>query len=288
MQAVGPAAAGHQATGVFVDDDDFAALHEVIFVPLEEELRPQGLFQVAPELFLAGGEIFGALGVAQRFAQTRFDFGFAGVGEGDGAVALVDFHILFGFEGADDLRHDAVPVGGFAGRPGDDEGCAGFVDEDVVDFVDDGVGVAALDAVFQAHGHVVAQVVEAEFVVGAVGDVGVVGFLPQHHAKLVLVFLGRGFAQVDEEGFFAVLGAGSHLQHADGEAEQVVDGGHPAGVAAGQVVVHGDEVHAFAHGNAVQRLEFPFLGVVAPVFAGGFQPGGVEREGVEVDGQSGD
>ena len=70
-------------------------------------------------------------------------------------------------------------------------------------------------------GHVVAQVVEAELGVGAVGDVGRVGGL------LVL--------------------EGQHgLDHADGHAERVVDRAHPLGVAAGEVVVHGDEVDALA------------------------------------------
>ena len=43
------------------------------------------------------------------------------------------------------------------------------------DLVDDGVDVPALDHVLQPVLHVVAQIVEAELVVGAVGDVAVVG-----------------------------------------------------------------------------------------------------------------
>ena len=74
--------------------------------------------------------------------------------------------------------------------------------------------------------HVVAQVVEAELVVGGVGDVGVVG--------AALVLLG-------------------HVRHddADREPEGVVDEAHPVGVAAGEVVVDGDDVDAAAG----QRVE---------------------------------
>ena len=43
------------------------------------------------------------------------------------------------------------------------------------DFVDDGEDMAALNHVRQVVFHIVAQIVEAEFVVGAVGDVGGVG-----------------------------------------------------------------------------------------------------------------
>ena len=81
--------------------------------------------------------------------------------------------------------------------------------------------VAALDAVLQRMGHVVAQVVEAELVVGAVGDVGGVGDAP---------LVGR------------------HLRedHADVQAQEAVHPAHPLAVAFGQVVVDGDDVHALA------------------------------------------
>ena len=78
----------------------------------------------------------------------------------------------------------------------------------------------------EVDGHVVAQVVEAELVVGAVGDVGAVGV-----AALV-----RRHARQD---------------HADAQAEEVVDAAHPLRVALGEVVVDGDDVDAVA----VERVE---------------------------------
>ena len=114
-----------------------------------------------------------------------------------------------------------VLVGGLVGGAGDDERGAGFVDEDGVDFVDDAVVVAALDLILELELHVVAQVVEAELVVGAVGDVGGVG--------LAALLVGE---VVDDD--------------ADGEAEEAVDLAHPFGVALGEVVVDGDDVDAAA------------------------------------------
>ncbi len=70
-------------------------------------------------------------------------------------------------------------------------------------------------------GHVVAQVVEADFVVGDVGDVALVGGAALRRLEVV-------------------------LDHADGQAEKLVERPHPLGVALGQVVVDGDEVDAFA------------------------------------------
>ena len=70
---------------------------------------------------------------------------------------------------------ELVEVAAVFGRAGDDQRRARFIDQDRVDFVDDGEAVAALDHVAQRVLHVVAQIVEAELVVRAVGDVAGVG-----------------------------------------------------------------------------------------------------------------
>ena len=59
--------------------------------------------------------------------------------------------------------------------PRDDQRGARLVDQDRVDLVHDRVVVLALDHLVEAEPHVVAEVVEAELVVRAVGDVGRVG-----------------------------------------------------------------------------------------------------------------
>ena len=41
MQSVAPAASGHQPACEFVDDDDFAILHDIFHVALVERVRPQ-------------------------------------------------------------------------------------------------------------------------------------------------------------------------------------------------------------------------------------------------------
>ena len=89
------------------------------------------------------------------------------------------------------------------------------------DLVDDGVVVPALHHLGEVVFHVVAQVVEAVFVVGAVGDVAVVGEL-------------------------AVVVVEAVHDDADREPEEGVDLAHPVGVAAGEVVVDRDHVHALA------------------------------------------
>ena len=165
--------------------------------------------------------------------RRLFDLLEAFVGDGDGAGFFIDdivagpglglegFDELALFELGDDLVGDGVLVCRFVGGAGDDEGGTGFVDEDGIDFVDDAVEVAALDLVGDFELHVVAEVVEAELVVGAVGDVGGVGF--------AALLIGE---VVDDD--------------ADGESEEAVDLAHPFGVALGEVIVDGDDVDAVA------------------------------------------
>ena len=107
------------------------------------------------------------------------------------------------------------------GLAADDERRARFVNEDGVDLVDDGKVEATLDPIVGLVDHVVAQVVKAIFVVGAVGDVGTVGRL---------LFLAGRVWRIDPYG----------------QTQKFIQLAHPARVAAGQVVVDCDHVHATA------------------------------------------
>ena len=101
--------------------------------------------------------------------------------------------------------------------------------------------MAALDHVFETVLHIVAQIIEAELVIGAVGDVAIV----------LLLALGIVEAVHDD---------------ADRQAQEFVDLPHPFGVALGEIVVDGDDVNA-APGERIeidrqrrdQRLAFAGL-----------------------------
>ena len=95
-----------------------------------------------------------------------------------------------------------------------------------VHLVDDGVVEGPLDHLVARVFHVVAQIVEAELVVGRVADVGAISGAP------LLV----GQARDD---------------HPDSEAEEAVDLAHPVGVTPGEIVVDRDDVDALAG----QRIE---------------------------------
>ncbi len=112
-----------------------------------------------------------------------------------------------------------------------------LVDQDRVDLVDDGEVVLALDHVLQAEAHVVPEVVEAELVVGAVGDVGVVGLAARAGPEAGEPDVGRHVRRIEEVGHLM-------LDHAQAQPERVVDWAHPLRVAAGEVVVDRDDVGA--------------------------------------------
>ena len=113
---------------------------------------------------------------------------------------------------------------------GDDQRRARLVDEDGVDLVHDRVRMPALHEAFERHGHVVAQVVEAELGVRPVRDVGLVRLLARAERHHVLDV------------------AGAH-------AELLEDGPRPLHVALGQIVVDRHEVRAAAGERIqVQRL----------------------------------
>ncbi len=119
-----------------------------------------------------------------------------------------------------------IEVGGLVALTGNNERCTRFVDQNGVHLVHDRKGVAALHLVLLVNDHVVAQVVKAQLVVGAVGNIRVVGGLSAVVVEIV-------YDQTDLQ---------THI---------LVELAHPFGVAARQIVVDGDDVHALA-GQRVQ------------------------------------
>ena len=140
------------------------------------------------------------------------------------ALASIALRLLAAHHARRELGELVVDVRRLLGLARDDQRGARLVDEDVVDLVDDREAVAALSLLLHLDREVVAQVVEAELGVGAVGDVAVVRRLP----------LGLVHSRLDDP---------------DADAEQAVDRCHPGRVAAGEVVVDGDQVHALAVGG---------------------------------------
>ena len=236
MQALGVAAAFHDAAGKLVDDLDLAVGDHVLLIAVEHVLGLQRLLQVVDQL---AGEI----GIDVIDTQAALNLLKAALGGGNGVLGLVHdiiargLHVLGGGEhvmrdvlaalkAAHGAREVLVGAGGLGAGARDDERRSGLVDQDGVNLVDDGVVVAALYTLLGAGDHVIAQVIETELGVGAVRDVGLVGRALELERHVV-------------------------LQQTDGHAQVLVDAAHPLGVALGQIVVDGNDVHALT-GDSVE------------------------------------
>ncbi len=169
-------------------------------------------------------------GVKAFYAGQTLGRPHAFVGERDGVFLFLDFEVRVFRELAGKLIGLAVFGDIVVRGAGDDERGAGLVNQNVVYLVDDGVMQRALHLLHEfgkvmvaagRRAHVVAQIVEAELVVGAVSDIASVGLLT----------LGPFHAG---------------LNGADRQTQPHVQRGHPFHVAAGQIVVHRDDVHPLA------------------------------------------
>ncbi len=196
------------------------SMHDVVLVALEQLLGLDGVVEVADERGV------GRL-VEVVDAEVVLDLLDAALEHADGALLLVDLVVaaaaleLAALEAGDDPGELGVPLRRLVGRAGDDQRRTGLVDEDGVDLVDDREVVLTLHELLGRPRHVVAQVVEAELVVGAVGD--------------VLGVLGA-----------ALLGRHRREDAAGLEAEEAVHATHQLGLVLGEVVVDRDDVHALA------------------------------------------
>ena len=227
VQAIGPAPALHGSAGEFIDDDDLALAHDVLHIALVQGVRAQGRVQVMHETDIGG--VVQALAFAQQpdLRHQLLDLFMSRFGQGRLLGLLIDRVVagaVFGFLPGQARNQGVdldVELGALFRGSGNDQRRARLVDQNRVDFIDDGEGQLALHAILETKRQIVAQIIESKFVVGAVGDVAGVG-------RALLI--GR-------------LGV---LDDADIHAEEAVHRPHPFRVALRQVFIHGHDVHAIA------------------------------------------
>ena len=231
MEALTPAPAGHQATGELVDDHHLGVLDHVVAVQLVERLGFEGLFEVARQ-----AEV-----VLEHVLDPEPALHLVGAGLGDGHLLelLVEDVVLFRTQAWDEPRELDVLVGRFLRDTRDDERRPSLVDQDVVDLVHDREEMPALDSFPEIDHQVVAQVVEAELVVGAVRHVGGVGLLARDRPQVLEPFIRGGEGWIEDVGSVVLDAADAHPQSVEDEPD-------PLRVALGEVVVDGHDVDAAA------------------------------------------
>ena len=235
METLVIAAAEHETACELVHDDDLAVLYHIVHIPFHDAVGTDGLIDVVGD-----GAVLRITQIVQMEELLRL--GNAPGGKGDAAGLFihdvigvdVGIFLLLGvglhdgeaLELAGEGIGHVVELGGLVALAGDDEGGAGFIDQDGVHLVHDGEVVSPLHQLVGIDGHVVPQVVKAHLVVGAVSNIGVIG--------LLALLLGQ---IVDDQ---------THAQ-----PQKTVNLAHPLAVALGKVVVDGDDMDALA-GQGVQ------------------------------------
>ena len=123
------------------------------------------------------------------------------------------------------------------GRARDHQRRARFIDQDRIHFVDYGKTQATLGFIILAQGHIVAQIVETKFIVGAIGNIRGIGFTTGAGAQcLVTLIHDKRVGTI-----WALIG----LDYTHRESQCLIQRRHPLGIATGQIIIHGDHMHAF-------------------------------------------
>ena len=227
MQAFRPASPGHQAPGKFIHDDHFIVLHHVVLIAVIQGVRAQSGIDVVHQADI-GGFIQAGTGRQQPgIGEQLLGALVPGFGQQHGVgffvhpvIACAVFFFLPRQIG-DDLVHRQIQLGATFRLTGNNQRGTRLVDKDGIDLIDNRKAQFALHFFVDLVDHVVAQVIKAEFVVGAVGDIRCVG---------PLLGVVRHLRQVDP----------------DRQAEEIMDTSHHLRVAAGQVIVYRDDMHALA------------------------------------------
>ena len=219
MQTVRIAAPFHHAAGKFVDNHHLAVLDDVVHVADLHFVRFQSVVNMLHQRYV-GHVVKAAFLNLPGFLQQLFDVFHAGFGQGNAFGLFVLF--IVGFRQLGDNAVDRhVFFRGILGRARDNQRRARLVDQNRVHLVDDRKIKRPLYHLGKRKLHVVAQIVKTQLVVGAVNNVAGIG--------------GTAFLVV-----FAVYDV------VDRQPQKTIYLPHPLGVAFSQIVVDGNDMHAFA------------------------------------------
>ena len=167
MQALVVAATYHDTTGKFVNDKHFAVADDIVLVALHNEMRFQSRLYVVIKIGVFKiGEVC--------YVEKSFSLFDTLIGEHDSLFFFLDREILTLSALTSKVVRTLIKFAGLSSSARNNERSSRLVDKNRVHLVDDCVIEFALHFVRLSHNHIVAQKVEAEFVVGAIGYVALI------------------------------------------------------------------------------------------------------------------
>ena len=184
MQTVGIASARHHTPRKFINDNDFALMNHIILIQMHVIVCLQGIVDIMLQLQIFGigkvvhGEIFFRLCNTFLRQHNRFRLFIQNevafllnflLQKGIHCLILIQNTTLFQFFNKQ-ICH-AIQIRGLGATAGNNQGCSGFVNQNRVNLIDDGIMQVSLHHVFLSYYHVVTQVVKAEFIVCTIGNI---------------------------------------------------------------------------------------------------------------------
>ena len=170
MESVAVSSSEHETTCKFVNYNYFAVSYDIVYITLHHVTCFQRLKNVMVYFHVFRiGEVFDT--------EVFFALFYTGIGKCYLLILLFDSEIvIFAFlkcpyESVCPLIH----IGRLIASSRNDERSSGFVDEDGVNFVYDGIIQFSLHHVIFVYYHVVSQIVETVLVISSVSDVCLIG-----------------------------------------------------------------------------------------------------------------
>ena len=244
VETVGITAARHDTAGKLIDDEHLIILHHIVLVSVHQVVGPECQDNVVLDLQI--------LGIRQVFNMEEFLHLLDTIlGQVDGLLLFIHDEVAglldFLAENGVDLRElcgfltlhqlsgqhiaDLIELGGLAGLTGNDQRRSGLIDQDGVHLIDDTEVQTSEHLLLLINGHVVAEIVEAQLVVGHIGDVAAVGSL-------------------------SLLGGHLVQDNADLQSQELMHLTHPLRISLCQIVVDSNDMNALS----LQRIQISRTG----------------------------
>ena len=234
VQAVGIAPSRHDAPGKFIHDQHLIVLNHIVLVPEHQVVSPQRQNDIVLDLqILRIGivvdmekflHLFNAcrrqidylvLLVDDKISRFLLDNPHQGIHLGELLHIIAPLHLP-----GQHVAH-LIQGGGLAALAGNDQRRPGLVDQHRVHLVDNGKMEIPQHQLLLVDHHIIPQIIKSQLIVGHIGDIAAVRFLP----------LFRGHAVE---------------HHAHGEPQELMNLSHPLRITLGQIVVDGNHAYPFS------------------------------------------